>query len=351
MLLANLGTPEAPTAAALRRYLREFLSDPRVVELPRLPWWVILNGFILPFRPRRSARLYATIWGPEGSPLLATGRRQAAGLEAALRRRAGNPVHVALGMRYGRPAVGEALRSLRDRGCARILVLPLYPQYASATVGSTFDAVARELTTWRWVPELRTVASYHDHPAYVACLAASLGEAWADGSRPERLLFSFHGIPKRSFLAGDPYHCQCLKTARLVSQRLGLEEGAWQVSFQSRFGREEWLTPYTDATLRAWGGSGVSRVDVVCPGFAADCLETLEEIAVLNRGVFLEAGGRDYRYVPALNDRPDHIEALADIASAHIQGWLVSPERWDEEAVRREAGRSRQRALAQGAPQ
>jgi protoporphyrin/coproporphyrin ferrochelatase len=345
VLLANLGTPEAPTPAALRRYLRQFLSDRRVVEVSRPVWWVILNLFVLPFRPRRSARLYASIWTDEGSPLLVTSRRQRELLEESLGRAAGEPISVALGMRYGTPSLPSALRELRDRGCTRVLVLPLYPQYSSATTGSTFDAVFTELQGWRWVPELRTVASYHDHPGYVAAVAATIRERWEREERPERLLFSFHGIPKRTFLAGDPYFCHCQKTARLVAERLELPAGGYTVAFQSRFGREEWLQPYTDATLEGWGRAGVGSVDVVCPGFAADCLETIEEIAELNRTVFQGSGGGRYGYVPALNDREDHIAALRDLVIGHLAGWL--PGRVGEVS----AAASRARALAAGAPQ
>jgi ferrochelatase len=349
VLLTNLGTPDRPTASALRRYLRQFLSDPRVVELPRPLWWLILNLFVLPFRPRRSARLYAKIWTSEGSPLLVITRRQAVALQDALRQSYGTPLHVALGMRYGAPSIARALRELRGKGCDRIVILPLYPQVASATVGSSFDAVAAELTGWRRMPALRFVAGYHDDPAYVGALAASITEAWQGERRPERILFSYHGIPKRTFLAGDPYHCACHATTRLVAERLGLPEGTALTTFQSRFGREEWLTPYTDQTLRELAASGVADVDVVCPGFAADCLETLEEIAMLNRDVFLAAGGNRYRYIAALNDRPAHIEALAGVCRRTLAGWAVPRDEWDAEAAEREAAAARARALRMGA--
>ncbi|MFZ5788553.1 MAG: ferrochelatase, partial [Acidobacteriota bacterium] len=343
VLFANLGTPDAPTPAALRRYLREFLSDPRVIELPRPLWWLILNVFVLPNRPRRSARLYERIWTSEGSPLLAMARRQAAALETRLRRRIASPLHVALGMRYGSPSIASALRELEARACRRILVFPAYPQYSATTTASTFDAVAAELSSWRWIPELRTVNGYHDDPGYVACLASSIREAWSTGGEPSRLMFSFHGLPRRYFDGGDPYFCLCQKTARLVVERLGLAEERSAVCFQSRFGREEWLRPYTDATLLEWAGRGLGRVDVVCPGFAADCLETLEEIAITNGELYRRAGGGAYRYLPALNDRADHVEALAGIAVRHLHGWVAPAESWDGPTARADADASRAR--------
>jgi ferrochelatase len=334
VLVANLGTPDAPDAPALRRYLREFLLDPRVIEIPRLLWWIILHLFILTTRPAKSAALYQKIWWKEGSPLLVISRRQAAALQEALERQVGTPVHVALGMRYGNPSIRSALRELSEKGCRRILVLPLYPQYAGATVGSTFDAVAAELSTWRWVPELRTIHCYHDDPAYIRVLAKSIREVWAVGGPAEKLLFSFHGIPQRYFEAGDPYFCQCHKLARLTAEELGLPRDRWEVTFQSLFGKEEWIKPYTNKTLEAMARSGIRSLDVVCPGFSADCLETLEEIDGENREIFLHAGGEHYRYIPALNDRPDHIQALADLIQRNLQGWVEAPGVWSEERER-----------------
>jgi len=318
VLLTNLGTPDAPTPDALRRYLREFLGDRRVVDAPRLTWWLVLNLLVLPFRPRRSARLYQKIWTPEGSPLLAISRRQVSLLEAALAERLGRPLPVSLGMRYGKPSVAEALRSLRERGCTCLVVLPLYPQYSASTTGSTFDVVAAELVTWRRVPGVRFVDGYHNHPGYIAALAASVQEQRPTPGSAERLLISFHGIPERYATAGDPYPEQCAETARLLALKLNLPDSAWRLSFQSRFGREPWLQPYTDATLREWGAQRSSGIDVICPGFSADCLETLEEIAQTGRALFEAAGGGAFRYVAALNDRPDHIAALADIIVEHL---------------------------------
>jgi ferrochelatase len=319
VLLTNLGTPDAPTRAALKCYLKEFLWDPRVVEEPRWKWWLILNTVILNIRPARSARAYEGVWTEKGSPLMLHSLDQQAGLQKVL----GDDVHVELAMRYGNPSIASGLQKLRDKGCTRILIFPLYPQYAAATTASTFDAVADELKQWRRVPELRMISSYHNHPAYIDALAASVRKQWDANGKPDRLLISFHGIPQRYFDNGDPYPCMSRKTGRLLAEALELEEGEWFVSFQSRFGREEWVKPYTDTTLKAWGAEGVGRVDVICPGFSSDCLETLEEIAVENRDYFIEAGGREFHYIPALNSNEVHIRALAEIARAHLSHWDV----------------------------
>jgi protoporphyrin/coproporphyrin ferrochelatase len=346
VLLANLGTPDAPDAPALRRYLREFLLDPRVIEMSRPLWWLILHLFVLPTRPAKSAALYKKVWTPEGSPLLAITNRQAAALQQVLGQEIGTPVHVAVGMRYGNPSIRAALRELAAKGCRRILVLPLYPQYAAVTTGSTIDAVAAELMTWRWVPEIRTVHHYHDNPAYIRALAASIREVWEREGPPEKLLFSFHGIPKRYFLAGDPYFCECHKLARLAAEELRLPRERWEVSFQSLFGKEEWLKPYTDKTITAMAKAGLRNLDVVCPGFSADCLETIEEIDEQNREIFLHAGGERYRYIPALNDRPDHVRVIADLIHHNLQGWVEPPAQWSEERTRKDAAESRRRAEA-----
>jgi len=343
VLLVNLGTPDAPTTPAVRRYLAEFLSDPRVVELPRPLWWLILHGVILRIRPARSAHAYQAVWTEQGSPLLDISQRLADVLGRRLAETLPGTVRVELGMRYGNPSIPAALRRLRDANCRRLLVLPLYPQYSATTTGSTFDAVTRELSTWRWVPELRTVNQYHDVPGHIEALAQSVRDHWAAHGRPDRLLFSFHGIPKDYFLGGDPYHCQCQKTARLVAEALDLPRETWALSFQSRVGTKEWLRPYTDETLKAWGAQGVGSVQVICPGFAADCLETLEEIAVENRGYFLGAGGRDYGYIPALNDSPAQVQVLCDLVRRHTANW---PE---AEAVTDPAEGTRRLALAKAA--
>lgn len=349
ILLTNLGTPDAPTPAALRRYLAEFLWDPRVVEMNRAVWWCVLQGVILRIRPARSAHAYQKIWTEQGSPLLTIARRQADALQTVLRQRLPGPLTVALGMRYGNPSIASALQQLREQNVQRLLVLPLYPQYSASTTAATFDAVSSELKTWRRLPELRMVNHYHDDAGYIDALAEGIQLAWRLRPPAERLLFSFHGIPKRFFMHGDPYHCECLKTARLVAEKLQLPPERWFVAFQSRFGREPWLQPYADHTLREWGSDGVASVDVVCPGFSADCLETLEEVAMVNRDIFLDAGGRDYHYIPALNDNPAHITALCDLVQRHLQGWPEADAGWQaaQSAIENEA--SRQRALTLGA--
>ncbi len=314
ILVSNLGTPDAPTPEALKRYLREFLTDPRVIDLPRWKWRLLLELLILPRRAPRSAAAYRKVWTADGSPLLAIAKRQAEKLEAALLVRLSRLVPVALGMRYGSPSIASALKRLE--GCRRVLLLPLYPQYAAATTASTVDALGDALRRVRVVPELRTVHSYHDEPLYIRALAQSVREAWAEGP-PKQLLLSFHGLPRRYVDLGDPYRQQCEETARLLAAELRFPCTA---AFQSRFGREEWLKPYTDETLAAWGRDGES-VDVLCPGFSADCLETLEEIDQQYRELFERAGGGRFRYIPALNDRADHVEALAAIAARHLQGW------------------------------
>ena len=347
VLLVNLGSPDAPTTSAVRRYLAEFLWDPRVVEIPRPLWWMILHGMVLRLRPSRSAHAYQRVWTDDGSPLLVISQRQARAMQEALTARYGERVQVALAMRYGNPSIKAGLDQLRAANARRIVVLPLYPQYSAATSGTVFDAVSAELKTWRWVPELRFINHYHDDDAYIAALVNSIRESWAQHGQAERLLFSFHGMPKRTLRAGDPYYCQCQKTARRVVERLALPEDRWQVTFQSRFGRAEWLQPYTDKTLRQWVHDGIKHVDVVCPGFSADCLETLEEIAMQNKEAFLAAGGARLHYITALNDRPDHIAALAGLLVRHLQGWpevapVQEPTRAEEEV---QARMSRARAL------
>lgn len=348
VLLVNLGTPEAPTPSALRRYLRQFLSDIRVIELPRWKWLPILEGIVLRTRPQRVAKAYAEIWTDDGSPLMAISRRQQAALQGVLDERMPGPVHVALGMSYGSPSIPDALAELREAGARRIVLLPLYPQYSTSTTGSVWDATVSELARWRWVPEFRFIQNYTDHPGYIGALEQSIREYREHNGSGEMLLFSFHGVPLRYLLNGDPYHCHCHKTARLVAERLELDDGEWKVSFQSRFGSEEWLQPYTDETVQKLARDGVRRLDVMCPGFAADCLETIEEIAGENREYFEEAGGEELRYIPALNDREDHIFALADIVERHTGGWPeTDPEVEAPSRAEREA--SRERAISLGA--
>jgi protoporphyrin/coproporphyrin ferrochelatase len=344
ILVTNLGTPDAAETGALRRYLKEFLWDPRVVEAPRPLWWLILNGIILNTRPSRSAEAYRTVWTEEGSPLLSCARAQAAGLKERLAQQLSAPFELALGMRYGNPSIPSALRQLHDLNCRRLLVLPLYPQYSASTTGSTFDAVAMTLMRYRWVPELRFIGRYHDEDGYIEALAASIREHWAQHGRGEHLVMSFHGVPRRYLDAGDPYHCQCHKTARLVAERLSLDEGSWSITFQSRFGKEEWLKPYTDESIKALGRRGLRRIDVVCPGFSADCLETLEEIAEQNAEFFREAGGETLSYIPCLNTRDDHLDFLTGLALRHLQGWPETGAAPDATVVDAEARATKARA-------
>ncbi len=344
ILVANLGTPEAPTAKALRPYLRQFLGDPRVIELSRPLWWLILNAFILPFRPKKSAAAYATIWTDEGSPLYVISKNLAAEIERGLRSRIGTPLHVELGMSYGEPSMAQALKALQGKGCRRILLLPLFPHYSSTSTGAVFDAMMKELMTWRRVPELRTIHEFHDEPGYIAALANSIRELWDADGEPELLVTSYHGIPLRYFLDGDPYHCFCHKTTRLLRERLGWPKEKTMVTFQSIFGKEPWIQPPTDKTLESLPGKGIKRLDVVCPGFSADCLETLEEINVENRHIFLEAGGEQFRYVPCLNERRDHVDFLTDLAERHLSGWVSGTDEWNEERAATEAAASRRRA-------
>ena len=322
ILLLNLGTPAAPTAKALKPYLKEFLSDPRVIELWKPLWWFILHAFVLTKRPKNSAHAYKQIWTKDGSPLLVTTQKQGVALKRAIERRCGRPICLEIGMRYGNPSVESALLKLQQQGVRQMLMLPLYGQYAAATAGSCFDEVSRVLSTWRWVPELRTVMWFHDDPGYIHCLKKSIEDYWRQHGRGEKLVFSFHGIPQRYFDGGDPYYCHCQKTARLVTEALGLTKDEFIVCFQSRFGKEEWIKPYTDHTLVELAKNHVRRVDVICPGFIADCVETLEEIDIQNKQLFLEAGGRQLNYIPALNDRADFIDSLAKLAEKHLAGWL-----------------------------
>jgi ferrochelatase len=335
VLLINLGTPDAPTPKAIRRYLAEFLADRRVVDLPRALWWPILHGVILPLRPRRLAHAYASIWSNDGSPLLAISRKQADALGTRLREHFEREVPVVLGMRYGKPSIASALAELERKGVRHLLVLPLYPQYSATTSAASFDAVFAALARQRWLPALRTIEAYHDDPDYISALAASLRQHWEHRGRGQHLLMSFHGVPQHYITAGDPYYCHCRKTARLIAEALDLKDDAWSVSFQSRFGKAPWVHPYTDARVAELARGGVGDLDVICPGFAADCLETLEEIAIRYRETFLAAGGRQLRYVPALNDRGEHLAALTRLAVDALTGWL--PQAHDSAAAQQRA--------------
>ena len=318
ILLVNLGTPDAPTPGAVRSYLREFLWDPRVVQIPRPLWWLILNLFILPFRPAKTARKYASIWLADGSPLRVYLVRQAQLLRGYLGERLKKPIAVVAAMRYGKPSIAEGLKELEARGCVRLVVLPLYPQYAASTTESARDALTKALKKWRPAPAVKFVNDFHDHPAYVKAIAKNVNEYWMKHGRPDRLLMSFHGLPRAVVEAGDPYEKQCRASARLIATELGWNDARTVVTFQSRFGRQEWVKPYTAQTLASLGGEGVGRVDVICPGFAADCLETLEEIALEGRDTFRGAGGKDFHYIPTTNDTPAWMTALATIAMENL---------------------------------
>lgn len=350
VLLVNLGTPDAPTPAAVRRYLKEFLSDPRVVEIPRAVWAPILHGIILPFRSAKSAAKYASIWEADGSPLKLHTERQATLLRGYLGER-GHRVQVAYAMRYGSPSIPQVLQQLQEQGCSRILVLPAYPQYAGSTTASVYDAVFSHYAGQRNVPELRMVKHYHDHEAYIEALRRSVLAHWEMHGRPEKLLMSFHGVPRRTLELGDPYHCECHKTARLLATQLGLAEDQYLVTFQSRFGKAEWLQPYTAPTVRKLAEQGIKRIDVMCPGFVADCLETLEEIDMEVRQEFLVAGGREFHYIPCLNESPAWIHTLSNIAEEHLLGWPTMSNAAARDAQERDLAISRKRAQELGAKQ
>lgn len=313
ILLANLGTPTAPTRAAVKQYLAEFLWDPRVVEIPRPIWWLILHGFILQTRPSRSAKLYKKIWLAEGSPLLVYSRELAITLEQTLAGANQNIYKVALGMRYGEPSIRNALQELREAGAEKIIVLPIYPQYAASTTGSIFDAVSKELQTWRYLPEIHFINGYADNSFYIKALVNHIQQHWQTHGKTQHLLFSFHGLPKKMLEQGDPYYCFCQKTARLVATQLNLASDDWSIAFQSRLGVAEWLKPYCAETLQAMPANNIKSVSVICPGFAVDCLETLEEIAITNRELFLQAGGERFDYIPALNASEQHVNMLVNL--------------------------------------
>lgn len=318
LLITNLGTPEAPETKALRRYLAEFLSDPRVVEIPRLLWLIILHCVILRVRPKKSAEAYKEVWTERGSPLKYYTEDQAEGLKSAL---ADKNVIVEYGMRYGQPSIESGLDRLTAQDCGKILVLPLYPQYASSTTGSTFDAIAKDFTARRALPQLRFISSYYTFDPYITAIAQSIAQYWEANGKADKLVLSYHGLPKYTFEKGDPYYAQCLETSKLIAAKLGIQESEYQTTFQSRFGKAEWLKPYTDATLKAMPGEGIKSVQVVCPGFSSDCLETIEEIDVENREYFMESGGERYEYIPALNASEEHISALASLVQNNIENW------------------------------
>ncbi|MDR7304941.1 ferrochelatase [Rhodoferax saidenbachensis] len=320
VLLCNLGTPDAPTPQAVRRYLAEFLSDPRVVEIPRLLWLLILHGIILRTRPAKSAAKYASVWTKEGSPLKVWTEKQAKLLQGWLGQR-NHQVKVRWAMRYGSTSIASQLDAMKAEGVTRVLIVPAYPQYSATTTASLCDAVYTWATKTRAIPEFRFINRYHDDAGYIAALASSIQRYWKVNGKPDKLLMSFHGVPERTLQLGDMYHCECHKTARLLAEALNLGKDQYQVSFQSRLGRAKWLEPYTEPTLIAMGKAGVKRVDVVCPGFSSDCLETLEEINMEGREAFKQAGGKEFHYIPCLNDDPEWITALCNLTQKHLQGW------------------------------
>ena len=324
MLWCNLGSPDEPTARAVRPYLADFLGDPRVVEIPKALWAPILYGIILRTRPAKSAAKYAGIWMPEGAPLKVWTQKQAKLLAGWLGER-GHRVTVREAMRYGQPSIAAQLDALKAEGATRVLVLQAYPQYSGTTTASVIDAINAWSAGIRRVPAFRFVNDYHDEPLYIEALAQSVLVHWQHHGRPDQLVMSFHGIPARNIQLGDPYQAQCLETARLLAERLQLSPDQHRVTFQSRFGRAKWLEPYTEPTLRELGAAGTQRVDVMCPGFPADCLETLEEIAMEGREAFLHTGGKEFHYIPCLNDSPLWIDALTGIAERHLAGWPTKP--------------------------
>lgn len=326
VLLINLGTPDAPTAKALRPYLKQFLSDSRVIEIPKAVWWFILNGIILNTRPRKSAEKYASIWTPEGSPLLAHTRKQTALLNERLQEAGVDNVIVDFAMRYGNPSVERVLSKMRANGVEKLLVLPLYPQYAGSSVATALDEVFRQLLQMRNMPELRTIRHFHDYAPYIEALAQSIEAHWQANGRGDKLLMSFHGVPRFTLDKGDPYHCECLKTGRLLAERLQLAKDQYVVTFQSRFGKAEWIKPYTVDKLEELAKAGTRKLDVICPGFVGDCLETLEEIAMEGKEIFLTKGGGEYRYIVCLNESPIWLDALHSLVMQHLGGWITTPE-------------------------
>ncbi len=333
-MLVNLGTPSSPSTADVRKYLKEFLSDRRVVEMPRLPWWFILNIIILNTRPKRSSSMYQKIWTDDGSPLLTISNRITEAISAQLHKQYGDSLRIELAMRYGSPSINTGLERLRQAGSERLLILPLYPQYSAATSASVFDAVTKALRQWRWIPEIRFINQYHDHPQYIAALAKSVNLHRSNTENQPGdtiILMSFHGIPRSYLESGDPYYCQCQKTARLLAEALTLSDDQYRVTFQSRLGPQDWLQPYTENTLKKLAAEG-RNIDVICPGFSTDCLETLEEIAVEGRKTFLDAGGKQFNYIECLNDQPHHVDMLEKLIDQHLTGWHVECTQGDLEA-------------------
>ena len=321
VLLVNTGTPAAPTKKALRPYLKQFLWDPRIVDTPRWLWWIILNGIILNTRPKKSARAYQRIWTERGSPLAMHTEDQALALGKYFKIEWGDTLVVDWAMRYGSPSIPERLDAMHQQGVEKLLVFPLFPQFASATTASISDAVADYYKTRMWLPEIRLINNYCDNEKYINALADSIESHWQANGKADKLIFSYHGEPLRYLHKGDPYHCQCLKTTRLVAEKLNLQQDQYLTSFQSRFGPGDWLKPYTDEVLKALPSQGVKKVQILCPGFSADCLETVDEIAIENKEYFMEAGGESFDYIPALNSNAKHINVLASIIDGQLSSW------------------------------
>ena len=320
VLITNLGTPDAPNKKELKVYLNQFLSDPRVIELPKILWQIILKLVILQIRPSKSAEAYKQIWTDKGSPLLDIANRQLNKIQSSFSSKNENIVFE-VGMRYGNPSIPDALLKLQKKQVRRLLVLPMYPQYCAATTGSTFDEVTNALQKWRWIPEMRFINQYFEEKNYIAALSNSIKSFWKKNPKPQKIVFSYHGIPKRYLTNGDPYHCFCLKTTRLVKENMGLSDDEIMTTFQSRFGREEWLKPYTSETLKELPKQGIKNIHIISPGFSSDCLETLEELEEENKEYFMESGGENYHYIPCLNDHDDHIDVFVNLIKKHTQGW------------------------------
>ena len=318
VLITNLGTPDKPKRKELKIYLKEFLSDPRVIEVPKVIWQIILRLIILNLRPQKVAKLYKFIWKKEGGPLLVMLKKQKKGIQKILKKK---NIKIEIGMRYGNPNIKLGLEKLRRKSCRKILILPLYPQYCAATTGSTFDKVTEILRKWRWIPEIRFVNNYFEEPMYIECLARSIKKNWKKFGKPQKLIFSYHGIPKKYLLKGDPYHCFCQKTTRLVAEKMKLKEKDYITTFQSRFGPDEWLQPYTDKTLEELPEKGIKKVHILSPGFSSDCLETLEELEVQNKEIFFSSGGEEYNYIKCLNDDLQHLKMLRSLILNHLKGW------------------------------
>ena len=321
ILITNLGTPDAPEKQELKVYLNQFLSDPRVIELPKILWQILLKLVILQIRPAKSAEAYKKIWTKNGSPLLDISKRQLEKIKKSLSASHPNMIFE-IGMRYGNPSIPSALEKLQKQKVRKLLILPMYPQYCAATTGSTFDEVTNTLQKWRWIPELRFINQYFEEEKYIQVLSNSIRSFWNKNSKPQKIIFSFHGIPKRYLLNGDPYHCFCLKTTRLVKENMGLKDEEIMTTFQSRFGKAEWLQPYTSETLKELPKKGVKNIHIISPGFSSDCLETLEELEEENREYFMESGGEKYKYIPCLNDDYEHIDMFVNLIKKNIQGWV-----------------------------